>query len=460
MQSGAVDGRAYSPSGSQERIMSEAVIYIDCTNTTFRDKKTGIERVVNKILDRLPALRKVYNMEFVPVIAIGGQFYRIRSQNRRRASKLCYSLLAFVRSNLDRVFSKQKGADIPVDRVEATPKDIHSKVVMLARSIMPTIFKIAFRMDGMLTNPAPVIFQPEDILFLPDSIANFGLYQAIRNIDSLRFKIILFLHDIIALQYEGVYEASLHNNFKTNYDIIIRKACSVICTSKTVMNDVIQYNGLSGSHILYDYSYLGADFSIPDNTTGIKSDMLNEVFSGSVYLMVGTIEPRKNHLFVLNAFIELWNRGVNASLCIVGKLGWLYDEILERLTTNPALNTRLFIFNDINDEELVWCYKRAKALIFASISEGFGLPLVEAMYFGKPVLASDIPVFREIGADYPYFFSLEDPIHLANIIEAYELGATDKQFSPRSCITWDDAVRNLMGKVIEISKMASLTSQS
>jgi alpha-1,2-rhamnosyltransferase len=312
--------------------------------------------------------------------------------------------------------------------------------------MMPTVYKLAFQLDGIMASSSPVSFKAGDILFLPDSIASISLYQTVKNTNCTGLKYVLFLHDIIALRHNGVYEPSLHNNFKTSYEMLIDKSHSIICASETVMREVIQYN--NDRRIFYDYAYLGADFESCGSCGGHKRLVLNEVFSRPLYLMVGTVEPRKNHLFVLDAFCELWNKGVDVSLCLVGKLGWLYDEIVDKVRSSKEFNNRLFMFNDVNDSELTACYERSRALIFASISEGFGLPLVEAMHFGKPVLVSDIPVFREIGGDYPFYFSLDNPINLANLIEDFELGTLEKHFTPRSWISWDEAIFNLMSKVV------------
>src|SRR5262249_40144708 len=115
------------------------------------------------------------------------------------------------------------------------------------------------------------------------------------------------------------------------------------------------------------------------------------------YLMVGTVEPRKNHAHVLSAFEQLWSAGADVNLAIVGKYSWNSTEFKERLRRHPCFGNRLFWFEDVRDGELEYCYRHAAALITASYAEGFNLPIVEALRAGCPVLASDIPVHREVG---------------------------------------------------------------
>ncbi|MEM8119924.1 glycosyltransferase, partial [Morganella morganii] len=98
-----------------------------------------------------------------------------------------------------------------------------------------------------------------------------------------------------------------------------------------------------------------------------------------VFLMVSTIEPRKNHGYLLDAFERAWAQGSQARLCIAGRIGWKCEALVERVRQHPELNKRLFMFNDLSDKSLEYAYSHAASLVFPSYVEGFGLPLVEAM---------------------------------------------------------------------------------
>ena len=125
---------------------------------------------------------------------------------------------------------------------------------------------------------------------------------------------------------------------------------------------------------------------------------------GKIFLMVGTIEPRKGHALVLDTFEQLWAQGSNDKLCIVGKPGWNMDTFMLRLRTHPEAGNRLLLLDHASDAVLQEAYRRSDALIQASAGEGFGLPLIEAGQHGKPVLCSDIPVFHEVGGDHALYF--------------------------------------------------------
>ena len=139
------------------------------------------------------------------------------------------------------------------------------------------------------------------------------------------------------------------------------------------------------------------------------------------FLMVGTIEPRKGHRVAIEAFETLWKEGFDIDLVVVGKPGWESDQLINRLRLHPTAGTRLRWHSDAKDDELRRLYGEFDALIATSFVEGFGLPLVEAMHFGKPVIVSDIPVFREIteSGTSAHFFEVGSSIGLAAAVRKF-----------------------------------------
>lgn len=121
-------------------------------------------------------------------------------------------------------------------------------------------------------------------------------------------------------------------------------------------------------------------------------------------LMVGTLEPRKGHDDVLSAFETLWP-SEDLSLVIVGRPGWKRAQLEARLRAHPLLGRKVFWLSDVADEELELLYAQAEGVVVAAYAEGYGLPLVEALGYGKPVLARDIPIFRQHEANGVRFFS-------------------------------------------------------
>jgi glycosyltransferase involved in cell wall biosynthesis len=131
--------------------------------------------------------------------------------------------------------------------------------------------------------------------------------------------------------------------------------------------------------------------------------------------MVGTLEPRKRHGLALDAFERAWSEGLDAALVIVGKPGWHTEKLVKRLKSHPETGKRLFWFASADDVELASLYVNASVILQPSVAEGFGLPVVEGGRFGKPVVLSDIPVFRELVLDHGYFFTPDNP---GSLVEA------------------------------------------
>jgi len=170
-------------------------------------------------------------------------------------------------------------------------------------------------------------------------------------------------------------------------------------------------------------------------------------------LMVGTVEPRKGHAQALAAMEQLWQDGIDAMLVVVGRQGWMTEEVCARLSAHPEAGRRLFWLRDVGDADLAWLYGAAAALLMASEGEDFGLPLVEAARLGCPVLTRDIPVFREIAGDHARYFVGREARPLAEAIRALLADrAAGALPDPRGIrpLSWDESVaalrRALAGK--------------
>jgi len=202
-----------------------------------------------------------------------------------------------------------------------------------------------------------------------------------------------------------------------------RHADGLLCISKSVADDV---RGWFGRHpperhgaLSLGYFYPGHDPGSTRPSAGLPIDV-EEVLRGlqerPTYLMVGTIEPRKGHAFALDAFDHLWADGVEVGLLIVGRQGWMSEELAARMRNHPQAGKRLIWLGGASDEYLEKIYGVVHALIAASEGEGFGLPLVEAASHGLRVLARDIPVFREVSVGFARYFDAEDVQSLAALV--------------------------------------------
>lgn len=136
------------------------------------------------------------------------------------------------------------------------------------------------------------------------------------------------------------------------------------------------------------------------------------------FLMLGTIEPRKNHWFMLHVWrriIELLGESA-PKLVIVGRRGWECENVIDMLERCHLLRTHVIERSDCSDDELHGWIQHARALLFPAFVEGYGMPLVEALALKTPVLASNLEVFEEIAGDIPdYLDPLDGPAWIGRI---------------------------------------------
>lgn len=222
------------------------------------------------------------------------------------------------------------------------------------------------------------------------------------------------VYDLLPINHPELFMAGAHAIYSEWLATVCQLADGLVCISRAVADDVLawlEHHPVRRPGTLHvGYAHLGADLRMAQPTRGINAQdqaALDGIAGRPAILMVGTLEPRKAQDQALAAFELLWQRGIDASLVIVGKPGWMVDRLIERLRSHPELGRRLFWLEHASDEALLRLYRHSAALLAASQAEGFGLPLIEAAQHGLPVIARDIPVFREVGGSHAYYFDGE-----------------------------------------------------
>lgn len=204
---------------------------------------------------------------------------------------------------------------------------------------------------------------------------------------------------------------------------VVAGADLAICISQAVADELahwFQENvGADERAPLLRAVHLGADMTHAMATEGLPEDardVLAIIRERPSFLMVGTLEPRKSHAAVVAAFERLWDAGVDATLVIAGRTGWMVSDLVSLLRSHPERGRRLIWLEDASDEFLEQVYASCACLIAASRGEGFGLPLVEAAQRGMPIIARDLPVFREVAGEHAFYFGSDSPEQLADAI--------------------------------------------
>lgn len=235
------------------------------------------------------------------------------------------------------------------------------------------------------------------------------------------------VYDILPVLHKEWWPEGAFELFSGWLENSIEVADSLICISESTKKDVLKYieqKNYKNNMPKVDYFHLGADVENSISSSGITKEqkrVLDSLDFEDTFLMVGTIEPRKGHAEVLEAFEMLWKNGENVKLIIVGKQGWMVEKAVDGIKSSKELNKKLFWFNDASDEFLEVLYKRCSAIVLASHGEGFGLPIIEAAKHNMPILARDIEVFREVAQESATYFKGDNANELYDAIQKWRL---------------------------------------
>jgi glycosyltransferase involved in cell wall biosynthesis len=275
------------------------------------------------------------------------------------------------------------------------------------------------------------------------------------------------IYDILPALRPDWWSVGVGKGFEAWLESIASVAHGLICISGAVADEVRtwltahDHDQLEGP-IVTSFR-LGADVGASVPTTGMPEgadELLGQLRGESNFLMVGTLEPRKGYKQAIEAFDQLWHEGVDANLIIVGREGWLVDLLIERIRSHEYSGRRLFWLGQISDEYLEKIYATSTCLIAASEGEGFGLPLVEAAQHHLPVIARDLPVFREVAADSAFYFSGTSAFDLADCIQRW-MEINERGVAPSSkemsCISWRQSADELISVIRQCAKNADET---
>jgi glycosyltransferase involved in cell wall biosynthesis len=273
------------------------------------------------------------------------------------------------------------------------------------------------------------------------------------------------VYDIIPLRNPQWTAPGMPDAFERWLLSIARQSTRLLCISATVAADVhewlVQHAPEQPVPDIVSFP-LGADL-LPQSDSRTKADdpPLPDLQGRPVFLSVSTIEPRKGQAQTLAAFEQLWAEGQDVVLVLVGKVGWMMDEFVERLSHHPENGRHLFWLQGLSDTALEEVYDRSTALITASEAEGFGLPLIEAARHRLPIIARNIAVFREVAGRHAFYFSGLSAGCLARAIQYWQV-LRQQQHHPASdgirWLNWQQSAQHLQALLTSIKPVAGQPS--
>lgn len=297
-----------------------------------------------------------------------------------------------------------------------------------------------------------------DMLIIADPFWRDGMVKQVINAKKEGAVTGIICYDLIPILLPECTLPDVTLRFRESLNKLIEIADFFIAISETVAGDLRRYSANLIGQQAADQMMI-ASFPLGSNAcqhrTGsehqirpeLRKFMTNQGDDQEIYLIVGTIEPRKNHNLVLDTFDKLWIQEPDLKLCFIGREGWLCQELLERIRQHPRINRNLLWLADASDAELDYAYRHTNTLLMASKAEGFGLPLVEALHHGQTVLASDIPIHREVGKGVCHYFSIERPDGLMESIQTMRNGdqtTNVKPSSPPPLLDWQSSASEFL----------------
>lgn len=250
-------------------------------------------------------------------------------------------------------------------------------------------------------------------------------------VDMLReqkVKPLFMVHDLIPLTHPQFCRTGEKEKHFVRLKNAMQIASGIICNSLSTMNGLVD---LCDEH----------HWLMPPSTVALLAPDLPESsytfrpVLNPYFVFVSTIEPRKNHLMILRLWLELSEKMGDSTprLVIIGQRGWGFDEVSALLKSSPTLDSLVTEISTCSDTDMVNYLKHAQAMVFPSFIEGYGMPVVEALVLGVPVIANDLAVFREFSGDIPEYVSVDRPDLWLQVITDYT--------APDSCMRAAQMVR-------------------
>jgi glycosyltransferase involved in cell wall biosynthesis len=237
-----------------------------------------------------------------------------------------------------------------------------------------------------------------------------------------RVKPIFVVHDLIPITYPEYCRSGEFERHAARMKNILSVASGVVANSQATLDELALFAARTGQ-------------PMPPSVVALLAPGMPKIAAGKrpiikpYFVMVGTIEPRKNHSLLLHLWRDLVKHfGQDAPrLMIIGQRGWECENVVDLLERCELLKGVVIEHSVCADEELVNYLHHAQALLFPSFAEGYGMPLVEALAHGVPVIASDLPVFKEIAGNIPEYVNPLDGKRWSELIMEYAKPVSSKR---------------------------------
>jgi glycosyltransferase involved in cell wall biosynthesis len=421
-------------------------ILFDCTETAGSAAATGIQRVVRGIVGAALAGASP-GIECVAVAYDGARFVALsglppdlRGERRRADSAL---------RERARILAT-RGYRSPVLRNTV----LHPQVLSVVRqSVSYLRWKRLRPTRGRHTG---IRYRGGDWLVLLDSTWGPDLSEELRRAKRSGTRVCVVVYDLIQIHHAHLVSPGAGAIYRRWFARTIPLADRIMAISRSVRDELLGYlqdrpDLAPRGTCVVDWFHLGSDIGRVTGREhpGPEASKLFGPGHAPTFLVVGTLEQRKEQSRVLDAFEARWAAGDPARLVLVGREGWGSHALTGRIDRHPERGRRLVWLAHASDADLELCYRHASALIMASSHEGFGLPIAESLARGVPVIAADIPVFREVGGDAVTYVAPRDTAALAAAIAGARREVVDRESYRLPLRSWNDATQTLISRLLQ-----------
>ncbi len=413
-------------------------IIVDCSHISPDPTPTGIPRVVQQYVTHGRAVAAASGVEILAVEMAPDGVFHVRKEEPSQAvpvrqdipkrAKIFLEALRYVSRVL------KEAAGLLAALVPAKPvKRQMQRVAAWCVDLVPNARK---RFEQQRELGEAVVPGAGDVLFCPGYWHEMDM-EVYAQARAAGAEVVFLVHDILPVTLPTFYEYPWRWDFAKrlarSFDIVSH----YYCISAYTLAEVSTFAAWHRKRIEGSIAYNGFDpapvrvGAKPAHLEGLAA----ELAATQPWLMVGTLEPKKGHRDAVGTFEMLWDAGYERPLVVIGRRGWMSDEPVDVIRESRWYGRKLFWLDGIDDAGLAAFYDRSHALLFGSVAEGFGLPLLEAASHQMAVLARDTAVAREILGEAGFYFT--DRIDLAAGIEALELPCRREAERARSAgLSW------------------------
>jgi glycosyltransferase involved in cell wall biosynthesis len=430
-------------------------IFIDCSKIDFNRQPTGIPRVVLQYIECGYRWAASNGVDVIPVIAAPEGIIQVRPVPGVGAPNWLQEMTEGASQSAAVNASLEMAA-------------FHLQAALISANVSPvaahcgTEVRHAFKRIFDQNSTAAIDIGPGDVLFCPAYWHDVPP-QNFKSLQRRGCKVVTLVHDILPITFAKFYQAPWKHEFEANLLAAMRGSDALLAVSAYTadsMRELAERKGIGS--IKVDVAYNGYHPLVSAETLGkIASGTFRPVLRNQArydliaqtqpFLMVGSIEPKKGHIPTIRAFEALWKAGIERPLVVVGRKGWLEESVVHAIRTSPYFRDKLHWFEDFDDLDLAFAYYHTRGLIFSSYAEGFGIPMVEALSAGRPVLAYDTPINREVlgehGLIFDDFRSLAE--HVLRLDDDAGFASACDHAATFQWPHWDEVTSRLFSKLVE-----------